>query len=686
MDCGVSVSKSPNSSTKIETEKISLPSSKESPAIADNRISSWLDSTQSFMVSPVVNSKDISVSVKEALNSSTTMNNETNNISSPPSSDDIPVIVGNAISTSSLDSDLSTPVLPVTNSQYTGVPVNETLNSSMTNEIDKVSILSFSQETLSKSDKPTINTLDSDLSSMEPLMTNSQRTNSFIETLNSSSSNEMVKVCMPSSSRGSPVKTDNPIDKNSLESDQSLLAPPSTASQYIIFSIDETLNSAMGDGMEKQSMPSSFEESQVIADDRLVENSLDSDQPSMEPLVTNSQVTSVPISETPSAASSNEKDKVCMVSSSGSPADTDNHITENSSESDQSLLAPASTNSQEISVSVNETPNSAMSNGTAKLPMPSSSEESLVIADNRLVENSLDSDQFFIVLPERKSQGIGVSVSETLSSSSNETDKVFNPSYSTVSADNPIAKNSMDSDQSSTAPPMTESQNIVSEENFYDCQTWLGSDSDDDFFSVKGEYSNASSRQSSMKGSPQLDEISDSKREPYPTKGGKNFADLFCDRNSMPPPIQETKLRKFKQEATPIDENMKLAELLRDPSWSDHANDHISSTPILKETKLVEFFQDSHWSQEIASTRATRFPGTIGDGKLNSDVEAKHLHPRDGISTVTREYRRTPHSRTRYVSGDLKPENTARATYCCFPSWSPIRGSHREEKAHPHSI
>lgn len=67
------------------------------------------------MVSPVVNSKDISVSVKEALNSSATMNNETNNISSPPSSDDIPVIVGNAISTSSLDSDLSTPVLPVTN-------------------------------------------------------------------------------------------------------------------------------------------------------------------------------------------------------------------------------------------------------------------------------------------------------------------------------------------------------------------------------------------------------------------------------------------------------------------------------------------------------------------------------------------------------------------------------------------
>lgn len=217
----------------------------------------------------------------------------------------------------------------------------------------------------------------------------------------------------------------------------------------------------MGDGMAKVSMPSSFEASLVIADDRLVENSLDSDQTSTEPLVTNSQVTSVPINETPSAASSNEKEKVCMPSSSGGPVDTDNPITENSSESDQSLLAPPpSTNSQDISVSVNETPNSAMSNGTTKLSMPSS-EESLVTADDRLVENSLDSDQFFMVLPERKSQDIGISVSETSNSSSNETDKVSNPSYSTESpvvADNPIGKNSLDSDQSLTAPPVTKSQ------------------------------------------------------------------------------------------------------------------------------------------------------------------------------------------------------------------------------------
>jgi len=101
--------------------------------------------------------------------------------------------------------------------------------------------------------------------------------------------------------------------------------------------------------------------------------------------VTNSQVTSFPVNETPCAASSNEKEKVCMPSSLEGPVDTDNPITENSSESDQSLLAP-STNSQDISVSVNETPNSAMSNVTAKLSMPSSSEESLVTADDRLVE------------------------------------------------------------------------------------------------------------------------------------------------------------------------------------------------------------------------------------------------------------------------------------------------------------
>jgi hypothetical protein len=179
-----------------------------------------------------------------------------------------------------------------------------------------------------------------------------------------------------------------------------------------------------------------------------------------------------------------------------------------------------------------------------------------------------------------------------------------------------------------------------------------------------------------MKGSPQPDEISDSKREPNPTKGGKKLVDLIYDRNSMPAAIQEQ--RESKQEASPKDENKRLSELLQDPSWSDSASDKKSSTPVLKETKLVEFFQDSHWSQEIASTRATRFPSTKGDGKLRADVEAKHLSPRDGPSTVT-----TPRSRARYVGGNLKRENTARATYCCFPSWSPIRGSQGEEKANP---
>ncbi|KAL9372818.1 hypothetical protein Peur_035062 [Populus x canadensis] len=201
-----------------------MPSSKESPADADNRTNSWLDSNQSFVVPPVVNSKDISVSVKETLNSSMTMSNETNNISFPSFSEEIPVIAGNTISKSSLDSDQSTTAMPVTNSQCTGVSVNETLNSGITNEIDKVSMLSFSQETTAKSDKPAINSLDPDLSSMDPLVTNSQDTDSINETLHSSSSNEKDKVCMLSSS-------DNPIEKNSSDSDQSLTAPPVAKSQ-----------------------------------------------------------------------------------------------------------------------------------------------------------------------------------------------------------------------------------------------------------------------------------------------------------------------------------------------------------------------------------------------------------------------------------------------------------------------
>jgi len=208
------------------------------------------------------------------------------------------------------------------------------------------------------------------------------------ETLNSSSSNEKDKVCMPSSSRGSPVITDNPIDKNSSVSDQFLLAPPSTDSQYIIFSVEEAWNSAMGDGTARASMPSSSGESPVITDDQLIEKSLDSDLSSMEPLETNSQVTSVSVKETRGSASSNEKDRVCMPSSSGSPVSTDNPIDENSSGSEQSMLAPPSTNSQYIIFSVDETPNSVTGDGMAKVSLSSSFEASLVIAYDRLVETA----------------------------------------------------------------------------------------------------------------------------------------------------------------------------------------------------------------------------------------------------------------------------------------------------------
>ena len=87
------------------------------------------------------------------------------------------------------------------------------------------------------------------------------------------------------------------------------------------------------------------------------------------------------------------------------------------------MLAPPSTNSQDISVSVNETLKSDTINGTDEVSKRSSSEESLVLADDQLVENSLDSDQSSIVLPETNFLDTDVSVSETLKSSSNETEK-----------------------------------------------------------------------------------------------------------------------------------------------------------------------------------------------------------------------------------------------------------------------
>jgi hypothetical protein len=456
---GVSVDETLNSATTNEIDKVSMLSfSQETPAKSDKPAINSLDPDLSSMDPLVTNSQDTDP-INETLNSSSS--NEKDKVCMPSSSRGSPVITDNPINKNSSESDQSLLAPPSTDSQYIIFSVEEAWNSTMGDGTARASMPSSSDESPVITDDQLIEkSLDSDLSSMEPLVTNSQVTSvSVEETRSSASSNEKDRVCMPSSS-GSPVSTDNPIDENSSGSDQSMLSPPSTNSQYIIFSVDETPNSAMGDGMAKASMPSSFEASLVIADDRLVENSLDSDQASMEPLVTNSQVTSFPVNETPCAASSNEKEKVCMPSSSGGPVNTDNPITENSSESDQSLLAPPpSTNSQDISVSVNETPNSAMSNGTTKLSMPSS-EESLVTADDRLVENSLDSDQFFMVLLERKSQDIGISVSETSNPSSNETDKVSNPSYSTESpviADNPIGKNSLDSDQSLTAPPVTKS-------------------------------------------------------------------------------------------------------------------------------------------------------------------------------------------------------------------------------------
>ncbi|KAG6747182.1 hypothetical protein POTOM_049563 [Populus tomentosa] len=124
---------------------------------------------------------------------------------------------------------------------------------------------------------------------------------------------------------------------------------------------------------------------------------------------------------------------------------------------------------QRISVSVNETLKSDTSNGTYKVSMRSSSEESLVIADDQLVENSLDADQSSIACFPRQ-----ISVASMFQSSS-------------------------------AASPVKKSQNIVLglglqaayinksyfhfvADNFYECQASLGSDSDDDFFSVKDGF------------------------------------------------------------------------------------------------------------------------------------------------------------------------------------------------------
>ncbi|KAL3571248.1 hypothetical protein D5086_028497 [Populus alba] len=112
-----------------------------------------------------------------------------------------------------------------------------------------------------------------------------------------------------------------------------------------------------------------------------------------------------------------------------------------------------------ISVSVNETLKSDTSNGTFKVSMRSSSEESLVIADDQLVENSL----MLVFHSVLNFCGIDVSVGETLSSiilGLGLQAAYINKSYFHFVAD-----------------------------NFYECQASLGSDSDDDFFSVKDALS-----------------------------------------------------------------------------------------------------------------------------------------------------------------------------------------------------
>ncbi|XVF08720.1 hypothetical protein REPUB_Repub07fG0027600 [Reevesia pubescens] len=96
--------------------------------------------------------------------------------------------------------------------------------------------------------------------------------------------------------------------------------------------------------------------------------------------------------------------------------------------------------------------------------------------------------------------------------------------------------------RTSTTRPMTSSQNIDSEEEtFFDSQAWLGSDFEDEFFSVKGKSDNPGTC-----GSP-------SQRNSFYVESPP-FINAISNPSQEPPPAEEKK---------------KLAELLLDTFWSD---------------------------------------------------------------------------------------------------------------------
>ncbi|KAJ9140182.1 hypothetical protein P3X46_030859 [Hevea brasiliensis] len=174
-----------------------------------------------------------------------------------------------------------------------------------------------------------------------------------------------------------------------------------------------------------------------------------------------------------------------------------------------------------------------------------------------------------------------------------------------------------------------------------DGKVWSGSDTEDDFFSVKGDFSrscsNASSRRDSFSGCPLLNDEGDSKQ---------------------------------------IEEKKKLAELFQDPFWSDQVDNR---------TKLFEFLQDECWSEEIASIHLKDIPSDtttpgIEDERSKSKQAILHLSPNKETSSLPREELKFDDKIAQDHNRSLKNENAATASHCCFPSLSPRRSSRERRK------
>ncbi|EEF51807.1 uncharacterized protein LOC125369753 isoform X1 [Ricinus communis] len=158
-----------------------------------------------------------------------------------------------------------------------------------------------------------------------------------------------------------------------------------------------------------------------------------------------------------------------------------------------------------------------------------------------------------------------------------------------------------------------------------------GSDTEDDFFSVKGEFSRSCSNASSRRDS---------------------FGSVF-------PSLKEEE-GDWKGEKDPLEEKKNQCDqLFQDSLCESNQTDHNNNQRI----RLLEFLEDECWNEEIARITATPTPSRAEEERLKS--KEQHLSSKKGCSSMVlvRDDKIAKQYHSRKVGNK----------HCCFPSLGPRR-------------